>query len=115
MDDHRKSHRPILIASLEITLPDGGEKIDGFCLDLNSRGMRIYVPRPLNPGKCISLRMTFQNSNGEEMNETLSARVKWCKPESGQYASGIEFVGIHPKVNLEFLRFLARIRAKSRS
>ncbi|MCI0527164.1 MAG: PilZ domain-containing protein [Nitrospira sp.] len=115
MDDHRKSHRPILIASLEITLPDGGEKMDGFCLDLSSRGMRIYIPKPLSPEKCITLKMTFQATGGEEVNETLTAMVKWCKPESGMYASGIEFVDINPRENLEFLRFLTRIRAQSRS
>jgi hypothetical protein len=115
MADHRKTHRPILITSLEILSPDGGKKMDGFSLDVNSRGMRIYTDRPLSPEKCITLKMTFQTMGGEEVNETLSARVKWCKPESGMYAAGIEFVDIDPKKNLEFLRFLTRMRAQSRS
>ncbi len=115
MADHRKTHRPILITSLDITLPDGGETMDGFSLDVNSRGMRIYIDQFLSPGKQITLKMTFQATGGEEIDETLTAMVKWCKPESGMYAAGIEFVNINPKENLEFLRFLTRIRAQSRS
>jgi hypothetical protein len=115
MEDHRKTHRPILISSLEIVLPEGDQKMDGFSLDVNSRGMRVYTDQPLSPGTCITLKMAFQAARGEEVNEALSARVKWCKPESGIYAAGVEFVNIHPKENLEFLRFLTRMRAQNRS
>jgi len=115
MGDDRKSQRPILIVSLEITLPDGGEKMDGFSLDLSPRGMRIYTHRPLNPGGHIALRMTSQVTGGEHVNETLTATVKWCKPERGMYASGIEFINLNPQEHLEFLRFLARVRSRNRS
>lgn len=112
MAEKRRSRRPILIASVGIQLPDRGPKLEGLSLDVSPDGMRIYSPKPLRVGSCIILEITFQGSRRKPISETLSALVKWCKPERGMYAVGIEFVNLNPEEHLELLRLLARIRQK---
>ena len=106
MAENRKSRRPILIASVGIQLPDRGPKLEGLSLDVSPGGMRIYSPKPLRMGICIILEITFEASHGKQVTETLSALVKWCKPERGMYAAGIEFKGLDTDLHPRLITFL---------
>jgi c-di-GMP-binding flagellar brake protein YcgR len=111
MSDNRKSKRPILIASLEIMLPDRGPKIEGLSLDVSPGGMRIYSPKPLRVGSCIILDIAFQADDGEHITETISAMVKWCKPEENMHAVGIEFNNLDSNEHPNLVAFLEQNRS----
>ena len=110
MSDNRKSKRPILIASLEIMLPDGRAKIEGLSLDVSPGGMRIYGPKPLRVGSCIILDIAFHVNHGGYITETISAMVKWCKPEENMHAVGIEFNNLDSNEHPNLVAFLAQNR-----
>jgi c-di-GMP-binding flagellar brake protein YcgR len=110
MADHRKTKRPILIASLQIMLPDGEPKVEGLSLDVSPGGMRIYSPKPLAVGGCIMLDIAFQ-ADGKQITETISAIVKWCKPEESMHAVGIEFNNLDSNEHPNLVTFLEQHRS----
>lgn len=75
--------------SHDLTCWAGRERVKGILKDLSSRGLRVFLSRPVRPGSVVTIRLDFWTQSDYD---TVRATICWMRAAQGGYEAGIELV-----------------------
>jgi len=84
------SFKVFQLENLEKDVQDKTLALKGEVQDMTQEGLLVISPSPFKSGDILELKMDIPGAGAVQ----TMAKVVWCKPEAGEYRSGVQFIPV---------------------